>query len=65
MRLSQVIIQQNYSIKQQNLFINNYLNVKRAITTILGKLEVNNILKLSKHFLKNVKNFDKLFKIIL
>ena len=65
MRLSQVIIQQNYSIKQQNLFINNYLNAKRAITTILGKLEVNNILKLSKHFLKNVKNFDKLFKIIL
>jgi hypothetical protein len=65
MRLSQVIIQQNYSIKQQNQFINNYLNAKRAITTILGKLEVNNILKLSKHFLKNVKNFDKLFKIIL
>ena len=65
MRLSQVITQQNYSIKQQNQFINNYLNVKRAITTILGKSEVNNILKLSKHFLKNVKNFDKLFKIIL
>ena len=65
MRLSQVITQQNYSIKQQNQFINNYLNAKRAITTILGKSEVNNILKLSKHSLKNVKNFDKLFKIIL
>jgi hypothetical protein len=60
-----VITQQNYSIKQQNQFINNYLNAKRAITTILGKSEVNNILKLSKHSLKNVKNFDKLFKIIL
>jgi len=37
MKLCQVITQLNYSTKQLSLFINNYLNVKKVITIILGK----------------------------